>query len=355
MGEILYIRTDANASLGIGHMMRCATVAQEWESRGGKVVFLVADEEGAAAVRGLGYDVLRLPGACYDNLDKELSELLYLIMDRQIKLLLLDSYYVTYRYMEELYRHTRIIYLGKFHEEAVPAHMVIDYTIQSMENHALYERYDALGTRKLLGCDYFPLRREFLEEQAVSAENHGESGECSRLHILIMTGGSDPFHVAYNLCTFLNDRRDFCLHVVVGAFHADRDILKDMSAKSDSLYVYENVKNMAKLMRRCDIAVSAGGITLYELCACGVPTVAYTFADNQQPAVEVFERRGLLSLAGDIRGQETSESCLQIAGKLDGLVRDERERAKMSARMSKLVDGRGAQRIVDEIEGLTLS
>lgn len=351
MGEILYIRTDANASLGIGHVMRCATVAQEWERRGGRAVFLVADEEGAAAVRELGHDVLCLPGARYDNLEKELSGLLSLITDRKIKLLLLDSYYMTCHYMEELYKLTRLVYLGKFHEKAIPAHMVIDYTIQAIENSDLYARYDEMGTRKLLGCDYFPLRPEFLAEQE---QDNRKPEDSNHLHILIMTGGTDPFHVAYELCRYLMDRKDFCLHIVVGTFHTDRERLKGISEEGDRVYVYENVKNMAQLMRRCDMAVSAGGITLYELCACGVPTVAYTFADNQLPAVEVFERRGILCLAGDIRGQEMSEWCLRIAGKLDELVQDEEARERMSDRMSKLVDGRGAQRIVNEIEGLIL-
>lgn len=35
------------------------------------------------------------------------------------------------------------------------------------------------------------------------------------------------------------------------------------------------------LMQKADIAISAGGFTLYELCACGTPTITYCMADNQ--------------------------------------------------------------------------
>lgn len=41
-------------------------------------------------------------------------------------------------------------------------------------------------------------------------------------------------------------------------------------------------KKMSELMQQCDMAVSAAGSTLYELCACGMPTITYVLADNQK-------------------------------------------------------------------------
>lgn len=37
--------------------------------------------------------------------------------------------------------------------------------------------------------------------------------------------------------------------------------------------MYENISNINEVMRMCDIAVSAAGNTLYELCAVGTPTI----------------------------------------------------------------------------------
>ena len=54
-------------------------------------------------------------------------------------------------------------------------------------------------------------------------------------------------------------------------------------------------------MKKADIAISAGGTTLYELCACGTPTISYSFADNQLDNVEQFQKDELIDYAGDVR------------------------------------------------------
>ncbi|NLV76359.1 MAG: UDP-2,4-diacetamido-2,4,6-trideoxy-beta-L-altropyranose hydrolase, partial [Tissierellia bacterium] len=51
--------------------------------------------------------------------------------------------------------------------------------------------------------------------------------------------------------------------------------------KYNNVKFYMNVKNMKNLMINNDLAISAGGNTLYELCACGIPTIAIIIADNQ--------------------------------------------------------------------------
>ena len=41
----LFIRTDANSKIGIGHFMRCLALAQTWKKHGGKVTFIGAYED----------------------------------------------------------------------------------------------------------------------------------------------------------------------------------------------------------------------------------------------------------------------------------------------------------------------
>lgn len=53
------------------------------------------------------------------------------------------------------------------------------------------------------------------------------------------------------------------------------------------------------------LAVSAGGTTLYELCACKVPTISFSFADNQEGFTEEMGEQGILFYAGDARKEES--------------------------------------------------
>ena len=52
-------------------------------------------------------------------------------------------------------------------------------------------------------------------------------------------------------------------------------------------------------MRDSDIAVTAGGSTMYELSALGVPMVCFSFVDNQERIVEGFVERGLVGFGGN--------------------------------------------------------
>ena len=36
----LYIRADANSTIGTGHIMRCIALAQAWQDQGGEVTFI---------------------------------------------------------------------------------------------------------------------------------------------------------------------------------------------------------------------------------------------------------------------------------------------------------------------------
>ena len=90
-------------------------------------------------------------------------------------------------------------------------------------------------------------------------------------------------------------------------------------------------------------AVSAGGTTLLELCACGIPTVCFAFADNQLEFAEEMAEHNLLIYAGDVR--EKDDAPHVICENLVCYTKDAGKRAQSFERMRRLVDGKGAERI----------
>ena len=98
-------------------------------------------------------------------------------------------------------------------------------------------------------------------------------------------------------------------------------------------------------MKSADIAVSAGGTTLYELCACGTPTISYAFADNQLNNVIQFQEDEIIDYAGDARCGNLIEKILYY---LEQYRSDKDLRLKRARKMQQLVDGNGSMRIVHE-------
>ena len=104
---------------------------------------------------------------------------------------------------------------------------------------------------------------------------------------------------------------------------------------------------MSDLILKCDVAISAGGSTLYELCACGIPTVMFVMADNQLHAYESITKELMLD-GGNMLVDENM--CTNgIVNCVMNLINDTTLRQSLSRKMQIAVDGNGAVRIVNKI------
>ena len=122
------------------------------------------------------------------------------------------------------------------------------------------------------------------------------------------------------------------------------DILNELSG-TQNIIVHKDVKDMLSLMCSCDIAVSAAGSTLYELCACGVPTITYVLADNQINGEKSFVESGSMISIGDIRTDKMY--CNKMIDQIINLSRDYDLRKVISKKQGMITDGCGADRLAD--------
>lgn len=331
----LYIRTDANETIGTGHVMRCLSIAQAMRRRGTDVIFLAADSrtEGIAAEQGFSTVCLH---SVWNDLEQELETLTRFLQENEAALLLVDSYYVTPRYLEALGRYTRLAYIDDLELSTYPADLLIRYAIYSEKGTG------RTGSDILAGCAYAPLKQQFLE-----LGKRGVSEPAAR--ILVLTGGTDPYHVALRLASHVvgaEKYRRLRFDIVCGRYSQDREELCRLAAETEQILVHFQVDHMEDLMQAADLAVTAGGTTLYELCACGTPSVCYVLADNQIRNAQTFAEKGLMLYGGDVR----QEGWLaQVLGQMGRLVQDRALRENMAEKMQRLVDGRGAERIAEAL------
>ena len=139
-------------------------------------------------------------------------------------------------------------------------------------------------------------------------------------------------YISRNLNVFF----EYSFHFVVGSANQDKEAIDEISKNIEIIQIHNNVKKMRDLMLSCDIAVSAAGSTLYELCACGIPTITYSLADNQIPAAKAFGDIGLMVNAGDIR--EDPECEKTICDLLIRLSKDKERRQKMAFSTQQIVN-----------------
>lgn len=338
------IRVDANKEIATGHVMRCLAIASGIKDTGMDCVFIIADENAKPIITANGFKVICL-NSQWNQLDKEVEYLIEVIQKYKIDKLIIDSYYVTARYLEQLMLNTKVIYIDDLNLFRYPVSMLINYNIY-YNMFPYKEMYDQNETQLLLGCRYAPLRKEFKSVKR-SYRNMVKK-------ILITTGGTDRYNVAgklLNRVTVESLFDDIEFHVVVGKLNIHYDYLRELSQKRKSIVLHRDVKNMSKLMASCDMAITAGGSTMYELCACGTPSICFSFADNQLYGVKGFAEAGIMDYAGDIRDNE-SECISNIITYTQKYITNPAIRMEKAIKMKELVDGNGVDRIVKAIINL---
>lgn len=335
------IRVDGNSIIATGHIMRCLSIASGIRNIGLECMFITADEMGMTFLSSYGFKVIPL-NSQWDNLNKETEQMVEVIRQYKIDKLIVDTYYVTLHYLKALEVHTAVIYIDDMNFFRYPVSMVINYNIYH-ELFSYEEIYQDRDTQLLLGCDFAPLRDEFIG-LALSFRDEVKK-------VLITTGGTDQYNVAGKLIKrIIKDDlfKGIEFHVVVGSLNRNGEYLKEQADGHPSIVLHKGVRDMAKLMMSCDIAITAGGSTMYELCACGIPSISFSFADNQLYGVEGFQKEGIMAYAGDMRDDE--EKCItSLIGYLKEYVNNADERKEKSFKMRGKVDGKGVERIIDTI------
>lgn len=342
----MVIRSDASGTIGMGHISRCLTLTHEARMRGADCMFVTArlDGRGADAVSGAGFPVQQLdvkPGSMNDAASSADA-----VREFGAGVILTDGYSFKEKYLRRLKATgVPLVCIDDIAHTFFPCDMLVNQNIAA--SASIYKgRVDA-NARMLLGTRFALVRQEFVEAR-------GNKGRTRRQvkNVLVTFGGS-----SLGLSACIKALR--ALELSGGVFHAvavlgteDRALtgkveaaLAGMSLRVDLLGYADN---MANLMRDADIAITGGGSTCWEVACVGVPSVVIAIADNQSANIRGLGSAGVsidLGWHGDVRPED-------IAYALEKLSADIELRASMRKRGRALVDGKGAARVVTEIERL---
>ncbi len=333
-GEIMiYIRTDMNSTIATGHVMRCLSIAEAARAQGENTTFLLADHQAASLLdkRGFPYIVLHTR---WDDMDSELPAIGRAIQENQIEKILVDSYQVTPSYLSKLTQMVKTAYLDDINAFEYPVNALICY---ANYGETFYRDRNYKNTRQFLGTKYVPLRQEFSKGRRKHISPFAEN-------LILLSGGTDKYNMLECLLESIEIKKYKDIQVICGVYYPKYDYICGKYSGHQNIHVYKAVQDIEKHMEHADLAVAAGGTTLYELCALGVPTIAYAIADNQLDNVKTFHKDGIIDYAGDVREEN-------VVGKINSLLNlyygNCKLRQQRSEKMQGLVDGKGARRIAE--------
>ena len=203
------------------------------------------------------------------------------------------------------------------------------------------------GPRHLaLGVDFVIFDPSYAQLEATA------SGATTRVdRLLVAAGGSDPTKAMLICLQAIELVRDPPKHirVIVGpGFDPEltAEIERHCAGSSLGFELIHGPKTLAQHISWCDLALSASGLTKYELARCGKPALLFSIDQLHADANLIFCENGCAKEIGIV---ETLEPAY-VADELTLLIADGAQRGSMSKAGRKAVDGSGSERILELLE-----
>ena len=317
------ILTEGGKNIGFGHLTRCLSVCQAFEKRGILPEFVVNGDKTVE-------EFLKNKKCKNFNWLKEKDRLLASI--EGVDTVIIDSYLASFEFYKKVSELVKIpVYIDDNKRLDYPKGVVVNGAIYAEEINYHQKR----DITYLLGPKYLPLRKEFWNVTEKEIRDEIES-------ILITFGGNDAKNMTLKVIAMLIECfPKIVKNVVIGkGFKNVKEIEKYKNGKTNLIY-YPNAEEIKNVMFESDVAISSGGVTLYELARVGVPTISIAVADNQLNNVKRLAEKGFIEYAGWMEDKNLLDHLLE---KLELLKNKDlrKEKAKIGKTM---VDGSGAVKI----------
>ncbi len=323
----IFIITEGGTNKGFGHIVRCTSLYEAFLEKGMKPVFIVNGDE---SVRGL----LENKDHKIFNWLEEYEVLAGLIKNADIAII--DSYLAGSDFYKKISDITKLsAYIDDDNRLNYPGGIVINGSISAKKLN--YPEKDNIIY--LIGPQYIMLRKVFwnLPEKKIRKKLRS---------VMITPGGDDIRNITPEILKLINENYlDIIKKVIIGkGFRNMDDIRLNADIKTELIY-YPDAEGMKKVMMESDIAISAGGQTLYELAISGVPVIAIGIADNQLNNLKSWQENGFIEYAGWWQDENLFAGLLKGIEKLE----DIDTRKKKSKIGKNFIDSKGAVRIAEYI------
>jgi len=319
------ILTEGGRDIGYGHITRCTSICQAFEEIGKQSQLVVSGDETIEDLRnGKNYKI-------FNWLDDQ--QLLFEILDNT-NIVFIDSYLAEQGIYERISEQVETaVYFDDDLRIDYPKGFVLNGAIFAEE--LPYPKKE--DVTNLLGTMYTPIRREFWDTPPKLIRKEVET-------FMVTFGGSDMCNVTPKVQKVLNKTYPYLQKkIIVTRFFANMSEIKKLRDKNTELIYEPDANELHKIMQESDIAISAGGQTLYELARVGVPTIGICIAQNQLQNVKGWSKSGLLEYIGWYNNKDIQSKLIAALEK----TKSYNKRIGCSKKTRELIDGKGPRRVCD--------
>jgi len=128
--------------------------------------------------------------------------------------------------------------------------------------------------------------------------------------------------------------------------------MKAIEQSNLNVEVFEGLTNIYPVICMSDIAISAGGTSVYELAATSTPMIGISLWENQKSNIDCLaSNRALLPLYYSTKKEFNNE----LYNSIKELINNSMLRMRMAKSGRRYIDGQGVRRIALEINKIKIS
>ena len=363
----IVFRCDASLKMGVGHVMRCLTLAEKLSSSGYLIYFICRQHEGhlIELIERKGFSVFRLDFNQYQSYAGELlsasqEQLLFhaswlgvsqeqdatqcipILESINPDWLVVDHYALDYLWQRSLKSHcNKLMVIDDLADRKHECDLLLDQTFGRKPQ--IYKTLVPDKCKLLLGGAYAMLRPEFKQWRSFSLKRRRMF--CSPIKILITMGGVDQGNITGKIISALENciikDKKLLVVVVMGSSAPHLGAIREQVKSSIlDITLHVDASNMAELMANSDLAIGAAGSTTWERCCLGLPSLMLVLAKNQESIADnVVNAGGALSLDMCLNSDIVCEKVEYVANNF----------LEMSRKASLIIDGNGVSRVVGNL------
>lgn len=341
-------RADASPEMGLGHVLRCQTLALVLQKRDHTCHFVCAELPDALSATLIAADIAVHMLDQHPDAPSDADQTAQILRRISASLLVLDHYAHDANWTRAVGDDVTHVVIDDLANRPHNCALLVDQNLG--REAADYDGFLGPRTRRLIGPRFALLRSDFQELRAQSLYRRAQIKTPQS--IMISMGGMDAANAtsaALRGIAAINSLSDALEVTVVMGAQAPH-LAQVQNLATDMPYattVRVDVRDMAAQMARADLAIGAAGGTAWERCVLGLPTLVAVVADNQKLGAQSLDRAGAALLLSDLSEQGFADAFEKLARKPDLLHR-------MSQAAARLCDGHGANRVAAAIDALSL-
>ena len=327
-------RVDANKEIGIGHFSRTRALADEIKNLDFTPVFVTKnDSKVIELLKDSEFEIVKFNGEAENQLETEIEAILSVCPT----LAVFDIRSTSHELIAALKKYG--IYVVSFDdlgEGRYLADIVVDANLSEEKNPKKLET----NTRYLLGEDYAVISKECRAAKKIRRD------EKFIQRIIVSCGGSDPSGVTPKVVAGLSNlSTDVEVELILGPDFAPSAKLNEALLNSARTFdIVESPKNLFERMRKAQLGIISGGITLFEAAFLGLPSIVVCQNIAQLKNLPKFEAiGGIINI-----GLSSNNPILNLTPIVRSLESEEKRKA-MSRALERLIDGKGVDRICGAI------